>query len=79
MDPEDPLPFALDGQMLHELPAAPADAIVEVAGPGSGSPLLSLELRLLGGALRQIPARRGCSCQPRPGIPDCGCRDGHGP
>jgi FAD/FMN-containing dehydrogenase len=51
MDPEDPVPFAGGGQLLDELPAAAIDAIVEAAGPGSGSPLLSLELRLLGGAL----------------------------
>jgi FAD/FMN-containing dehydrogenase len=53
MDPEDPVPFAQSGQLLDELPAAAIDAVVEAAGPGSGSPLLSLELRLLGGALTQ--------------------------
>ena len=58
MDPEDPVPFARSGQLLDELPAAAIDAIVEAAGPGSGSPLLSLELRLLGGALTTGPA--GC-------------------
>jgi hypothetical protein len=51
MDPEDPVPFASSGQLLNELPASAVDAIVTAAGPGSGSPLLSLELRLLGGAL----------------------------
>jgi FAD/FMN-containing dehydrogenase len=51
MDPEDPVPFAGDGQMLDELPAAAVDALVAAAGPGSGSQLLSFELRLLGGAL----------------------------
>jgi FAD/FMN-containing dehydrogenase len=51
MDPEDPVPFNGSGQLLDELPAAAIDAVVEAAGPGSGSPLLSLELRLLGGAL----------------------------
>jgi hypothetical protein len=55
MDPEDPVPFAMSGQMLDELPAAAIDAIVEAAGPNSGSPLISLELRLLGGALAQAP------------------------
>jgi FAD binding domain/Berberine and berberine like len=53
MDPEDPLPFAMDGQVLDELPPAAIDTIVQVAGPNSGSPLLSLEIRLLGGALKQ--------------------------
>jgi hypothetical protein len=59
MDPEDPVPFAMSGQMLDGLPAAAIDAIVEAAGPDSGSPLLSLELRLLGGALTQAPPDAG--------------------
>jgi FAD/FMN-containing dehydrogenase len=59
MDPEDPVPFAMSGQMLDELPAAAIDAVVEAAGPASGSPLLSLELRLLGGALTQAPPDAG--------------------
>jgi hypothetical protein len=59
MDPEDPVPVAMSGQMLDELPAAAIDAIVEAAGPDSGSPLLSLELRLLGGALKQAPPNAG--------------------
>jgi FAD/FMN-containing dehydrogenase len=59
MDPEDPVPFAMDGQMLDELPPAAIDAIVEAAGPDSGSPLLSLELRLLGGALTRTPPDAG--------------------
>jgi hypothetical protein len=53
MDPEHPVPFAMNGQMLDALPPAAIDTIVEVAGPNSGSPLLSLELRLLGGALKE--------------------------
>jgi hypothetical protein len=52
MDPEEPVPFAGSGQLLDELPPAAIDAIVETAGSASGSPLLSLELRHLGGALR---------------------------
>jgi len=59
MDPEDPVHFAMGGQMLDALPAAAIDAIVEVAGPGSGSPLLSLELRLLGGALTKASPDAG--------------------
>ena len=59
MDPEDPVPFAGSGQLLDELPAAAIDAVVEAAGPGSGSPLLSLELRLLGGALTQATPDAG--------------------
>ena len=59
MDPEDPVPFAASGQLLDALPAAAIDAVVEAAGPGSGSPLLSLELRLLGGALTQATPDAG--------------------
>jgi hypothetical protein len=59
MDPEDPVPFAMSGQLLDGLPAAAIDAIVEAAGPDSGSPLLSFELRLLGGALTQAPPNAG--------------------
>ena len=59
MDPEDPVPFAMNGQLLEDLPAAAVDTIVEAAGPGSGSPLLSLELRLLGGALAEAPPDAG--------------------
>src|SRR5262249_35261635 len=56
---EDPVPFAMNGQLLDELPAAAIDTIVEAVGPDSGSPLLSLELRLLGGALTQAPPDGG--------------------
>jgi FAD/FMN-containing dehydrogenase len=59
VDPEDPVPFAMSGQLLNELPPAAIDAIVEAAGPDSGSPLLSLELRLLGGALAEAPPDAG--------------------
>jgi FAD/FMN-containing dehydrogenase len=59
MDPEDPVPFATNAQLLDELPANAIDTIVDVAGPNSGSPLLSLELRHLGGALRQAPPDAG--------------------
>jgi FAD binding domain-containing protein/berberine-like enzyme len=51
MDPEDPVPFAGGDRMLAELPPEAIDALIEAAGPGSGSPLLSVEVRHLGGAL----------------------------
>jgi Berberine and berberine like len=59
MDPEDPVPFAGSGQMLDELPPAAIDAIIEAAGPGSSSFLLSLELRQLGGVLTEPPPGAG--------------------
>jgi hypothetical protein len=51
MDPEDPVPALSGHQMLNELPSEAIDTLVDVAGPESGSPLLSVELRNLGGAL----------------------------
>src|SRR5436190_6105027 len=51
MDPEDPVPALSGHQMLNDLPAEAVDAFVGAAGPDSGSPLLSVEIRQLGGAL----------------------------
>jgi hypothetical protein len=51
MDPPQPVPAAGDGMALVELTPEAVDALVAVAGPGSGSPLLSVELRQLDGAV----------------------------
>jgi hypothetical protein len=51
MDPITPVPTWTDGWLLSDLPPAGVDALVRAAGPGSGSPLLSVELRQLGGAV----------------------------
>jgi hypothetical protein len=51
MDPEHPVPGAADGMLLRDFPEEAIDAIVAAAGAGSGSPLLSVEVRHLGGAL----------------------------
>jgi hypothetical protein len=51
MDPPQPVPNAGDGMALAELTPEAVDALVAVAGPGSRSPLLSVELRQLGGAV----------------------------
>jgi FAD/FMN-containing dehydrogenase len=59
MDPEDPVPSTGSGQMLDELPPAAIDAIIGAAGPGSGSPLLSLEVRQLGGVLTEASRSAG--------------------
>lgn len=50
MDPEHPVPGVGDGLMLESLPAEAVDELVRAAGPGSGSPLLTVEVRQLGGA-----------------------------
>lgn len=52
MEPEGPTPGVSHSSMLTSLPPAGVDALLEVAGPDSGtSLLLSAELRQLGGAL----------------------------
>jgi hypothetical protein len=51
MDPPDPLPYATAHQLLEELPPAGVDALIDAAGPGSGSSVLMLQLRHMGGAL----------------------------
>jgi hypothetical protein len=58
MDPENPVPGVGEGQTIAALPDEAIDAFVDVAGPGSGSPLLLSELRHLGGALGR-PAENG--------------------
>jgi FAD binding domain/Berberine and berberine like len=51
MDPDGPVPAFGDGMLLTGLTEQALDAFVDAAGPGSGSVLLSAELRHLGGAL----------------------------
>jgi FAD/FMN-containing dehydrogenase len=59
MDPPEPVPGLGDHMMLGGLDEASVDALVEAAGPGSGSPLLSVELRHVGGALARRPEGAG--------------------
>ena len=59
MDPEGPVPVLFDGVNLRDLPDEAVRALVSVAGAGSGSPLLSVELRHLGGGLNRSPAHPG--------------------
>jgi hypothetical protein len=51
MDPEPPVPGLGHHEVLAELPDDAIDALVGVAGPDAGSPLLLAEIRQLGGAL----------------------------
>ncbi|MES1248819.1 MAG: FAD-binding oxidoreductase [Actinomycetota bacterium] len=53
MDPKEPVPGTSHHALVGGLDAAGLDAFLEVTGPGSASPLLSVELRQLGGALAQ--------------------------
>jgi hypothetical protein len=59
MDPDGPVPALIDGVNLRDLPDEAVQALIAVAGHGSGSPLLSVELRHLGGALGQSRAGHG--------------------
>jgi FAD binding domain/Berberine and berberine like len=59
MDPPEPVPALGDGMTLTDLTSEAIDALVAVAGPGSGSPLLSLELRQLGGAVAVDSSEHG--------------------
>ena len=58
MDPPEPVPGLTQHQLLRELPAQAMDDVLAVAGPGTDSPLISLEIRHGGGAL----ARRAPDC-----------------
>lgn len=58
-DPEDPVPAVGHHTMLGELPADAIDALIEVAGADSGSPLIGVELRHLGGELARPSAEHG--------------------
>ena len=71
MDPPDPLPYLGDHLVLGELPASAIDGFVAAAGPGSGSSLISAEIRHRAalspearrGTVRSTssPARSSCS------------------
>jgi len=50
-DPEGHTPAIGDGAVIEALPDEAIETFVDVAGPGSGSPFISVELRQAGGAL----------------------------
>lgn len=52
-DPTDAMPARDDGLLLADLPAGAVDALLAVAGPELDVPLVLVELRLMGGALRR--------------------------
>ena len=49
-DPVDPMPVIDPAILLDDFTDAAADRLLEVAGPGSGSPQILVEVRALGGA-----------------------------
>ena len=60
-DPEGRTPAIGDGGIIERLPDEAIRALVEVAGPGSGSPFISVELRQLGGALGRTAPGSGAA------------------
>ena len=63
MDPEQPVPAMGDGAFLAALPPDAIETILELVGPGAQTPLQSVEIRHLGGALaREAP---GAGAQPK--------------
>jgi hypothetical protein len=58
-DPVQPVPAICDSLLLSDLPDDAVDAFVAATGPGSGSRLVGVELRHLGGALNVAPAGAG--------------------
>jgi FAD/FMN-containing dehydrogenase len=52
-DPVDPMPVVDPAILLDGFPAAAAERLLAVAGPGSGSPQIMVEVRHLGGAYAQ--------------------------
>ncbi len=61
-DPVDPMPVTENHALLSTLPTEAVEALLAVAGPGSGSPQAIVELRLLGGALAREPRHRSAFC-----------------
>jgi FAD binding domain len=59
MDPEQPIPGLGQHELIGELSDEAIDALVEVEGPGAGSPLLLVMLRHGGGAVRRAPDGAG--------------------
>ena len=59
MDPADPVPAVGDGALLTDFPSAAADALVNLAGAGADTSLISIEVRHLDGALRRSEADGG--------------------
>src|SRR4051812_39856496 len=58
-DPEEPMPYRSDTALIESLPAAGVEALLQMAGPKSGSPLAIVELRQMGGALARRASGHG--------------------
>ena len=72
MEPEHPVARLADDGVVGALPAAAIDDLLAVAGPGSGSPLATVELRHASGALETLEhgyLRTPPGCRPTPRRP----------
>jgi hypothetical protein len=56
MDPVEPLGAYGHSEMVRDLSPETRETLIELAGPGSNTPLIMIELRQLGGALARPPA-----------------------
>ena len=61
LDPDHPTPAIGNGMLINALPDSVVDELVATVGVGSGTPLLSVEIRHTAGALRNGPADAGAS------------------
>jgi len=59
MDPPEPVPGAGDGLLVGDFSAPAIGALMDTAGPGTDSPLLSIEVRHLGGAAGRAEPEHG--------------------
>jgi hypothetical protein len=59
MDPPGPVPGHGDGMLLGDVTEETVEALTRVAGAGTGSPLISVEVRQLGGALSRMQPGHG--------------------
>jgi FAD/FMN-containing dehydrogenase len=76
LDPTEPIPYYDRTTTLREVTPEVVDALVAFYGPGSGNPLVSIEIRALGGALDREPAVP--NAVPKRGIPYVMCGFGGG-
>lgn len=61
-DPVDPMPVHEEHTLLGSFTPEAAEALLSVAGPGSGSVQAIVELRMLGGAFAREPRHRSALC-----------------
>jgi FAD/FMN-containing dehydrogenase len=59
MDPPDPVPYTARNALLGDLDAQAIDELMAVAGPGSDSQLVMVEMRQTGGALARTAPHHG--------------------